>query len=287
VGDAARTAGTTRRSLLRLLVLLCLALPVISSQAAQTFTVGVLPIHSTRVLVERYEPLRAYLERALRRSVRIESAPDFARFQERTLRGDFDLAITAAHFARMAQRDLDFQPLAQFQPDHDALLIYNAERPLATPGELKGRRLAVIDRLAITVMAALRYLDDQGLESDIDYQVVEHRTHASVVQSLVSGLSAAAVTTSQGLLQIPEDMRRKVVVHQHIADIPAFILVAKAGLPRTQADRIRTLLLAFPRMAEGRQFLRQTGYTAIRPAGETVMRRGDAYLKETRKALRP
>ena len=32
------------------------------------FTLGVLPIHSPRVLVERYEPLRAYLQRGLKLS---------------------------------------------------------------------------------------------------------------------------------------------------------------------------------------------------------------------------
>jgi phosphonate transport system substrate-binding protein len=254
---------------------------------ALAFTVGVLPIHTSRVLVERYEPLRTYLERALQQPVRIESAPDFARFHSRTLRGDFDLAITAAHFARIAQKDLGFKPLVQFQPDHDSLLIYSAERPLAGPGDLKGKQLAAIDRLAITVMAALQYLDEQGLEPERDYKIVEHRTHASVAHSLVSGLSAAAVTTSQGMLQIPEDMRHKLRVHKHIADVPAFLFIAKPDLPRDQAERLRTLLLEFPREAEGIGFLGQTGYTTLRPVNETVMKRADAYIKGARRMLKP
>jgi phosphonate transport system substrate-binding protein len=266
--------------------LLCVLLAGLSGPAL-AFTVGVLPIHSSRVLVERYEPLRAYLERTLQQPVRIESAPDFARFHARTLRGDFDLTITAAHFARIAQKDLGFHPLVQFQPDHDSLLIYSAERPLSGPGDLKGKQLAVIDRLAITVMAAIHHLDQLGLESERDYKVAEHRTHASVAHALISGMSAAAVTTSQGMLQIPEDIRRKLVVHKHIADIPAFVVIVKPELPRSQAERIRTLLLEFPREAEGIDFLGQTGYTTLRPASEAVMKRADAYLKETRKVLKP
>jgi phosphonate transport system substrate-binding protein len=251
------------------------------------FTLGVLPIHSSRVLVERYEPMRAYLERMLQQPVRIESAPDFARYQARTLRGDFDLAITPAHFARMAQKDLGFQPLAQFQPDHDSLLITSTDKPLTSAKEMKGKQLAVIDRLAITVMAAIQYLDEQGLESDLDYKVLEHRTHASVAHSLVSGLSAAAVTTSQGLLQIPDDIRRKLVVQKHIADIPAFVFLVKPDLPRNQAERIKTLLVDFPRESEGIDFLGHTGYTGIRPASEAAMKRADTYLKETRKVFKP
>lgn len=272
----------TRAALL--LWLMALLLP---AAPALAFTIGILPVHSSRVLVERYEPLRTYLEKKLRQPVRIESAADFARFQQRTLRGDFDLAITAAHFARMAQKDQGLQPLAQFQPDHDALLIFNARQPLSGPLDLRGKQLAVIDRLAITVMAALQFLDEQGLEADVDYRVVEHRTHASAAHSLVKGLSSAAVTTSQGLLQIPEDMRARLVVIKHIADIPAFVFLARQDMPAADVQRLRDLLLAFPGETEGIDFLGQTGYTGLRAASEAAMRRADPYLRETRKVLKP
>lgn len=251
------------------------------------FTLGVLPIHSPRVLVERYEPLRAHLERSLKQPVSVESAPDFARFQARTLRGDFDLTVTPAHFARLAQKDQGFQPLAHLLPDHDALLVYPAERPLSSAAALKGKQLAVVDRLAVTVMAALQYLEEQGLESDRDYAVSPHRTHASVAHALTTGLAAAGVTSSQGMQQIDEAVRRKLVVHKHMADIPAFVFLARPDLPRPRLEALRTLLLGFARSPDGAAFLEQTGYSGMRPAGEAFMKRADAYLKETRKALGP
>jgi phosphonate transport system substrate-binding protein len=266
-------------NLFRMLLACCaLSICLAQAQAAPSFVLGIVPVHSARVLIERYEPLRVYLERSLKQPVRIESAPDFRRFHERTLHGDFDLAITPAHFARIAQKDADLQPLAQFTPDHDALLVYATARPLANFKDLQGKQLAVIDRLAITVTAALQFLDTQDLEANQDYQVVEHRTHASAAYALISGLSAAAVTTSQGMLQMPDDLRRKLVVQKHIADIPAFVLIAKA-------ERLKQALLAFPREAEGIDFLGHTGYDSLIPANEAAMKRADIYLKETRKAL--
>jgi phosphonate transport system substrate-binding protein len=59
------------------------------------------------VIAERYEPLRAYLEARLKLPVRVESAPDFARYHARVMKGDFDLAITAAHLARLAQKEAE------------------------------------------------------------------------------------------------------------------------------------------------------------------------------------
>lgn len=257
------------------------------ARAQSGFVIGVLPIHSPRVLVTRYEPLRTYLEARLGMPVRVETAADFMRFHERTLRGDFDLTITPAHFARIAQLDAGFQPLAHFMPDHDALLILDAKRPLRRMSDLRGRNLAVIDRLAITVTAALAYLEDQGLVAGRDYQVVEHRTHASVAHAVATGLAAAGVTTTQGLLQMAPEQRERILVHQHIADIPAFVMLARPGAERARIDRLRDWLLAFPADAAGRVFLAQIGYSEIRPVTEVVMRRSDPYVAATRRAMRP
>lgn len=258
----------------------------VSAQAAPSFILGVLPSHSARVLTERYEPLRAYLEKHLQQPVRIESAADFRHFHERALRGDFDLTITPAHFARLAQKEAGFIPLIQFVPDHDSQLVYAADRPLRDIKALRNQQLAVIDRLAITVTAALQYIETQGLEADRDYQVVEHRTHASAAYSLIGGLSAAAVTTSQGLLQIPEDLRRKLVVMKQIANIPAFFLIAKPATSKRQADFLKRILLTFPAEAEGINFLGHTGYKNLIPATEANLKRADVFLMETRKALK-
>lgn len=257
-----------------------------SALAAPGFILGVLPIHSARVLTERYEPLRGYLERNLRQPVRIESAANFRRYHERMLRGDFDLAITPSHFARVAQKDAGFLPLTQFSPDHDALLVYAAARPLNNIKALKNQRLAVIDRLAITVTASLQYIASQGLEADRDFRVVEHRTHASAAHALINGLADVAVTTSQGMLQMPDDIQRKLVVMKHIADIPAFVMMARPGTDKARSEQLKRLLLQFPREAEGIDFLGHTGYSGVIPASESTMKRADIYLRETRKALK-
>lgn len=273
----------------RALLIVCIGLlSAVHAQANSpaSFIVGVLPVHSARILAERYEPLRAYLEKSLEQPVRIESAADFRRFHERTASGDFDLAITAAHLARVAQKDAGLLPLAQFAPDHDLVLFSAAERPLANIQDLKGKQLAIIDRLAITVMAALNHLSTQGLEVDQDYQAVEHKTPTSAAHSVASGLSLLGVSARQSLLQLPEDLRRKVVAHKTLADIPAFVLIAKAGMDKTRAERLKNLLLAFPNEPEGIDFLGRVGYSKLMPANEAALKRVDAYLKETRKALK-
>ncbi|MEW5770993.1 MAG: PhnD/SsuA/transferrin family substrate-binding protein [Pseudomonadota bacterium] len=252
---------------------------------ATVFVVGVPPIHSMRTLAERFAPLRADLEARLGQPVLLESAASFADYHARTLAGDFDLAITPAHLARLAQKERGFQPLAQFHPDHEALLVYHARRPLADLQPLRGQRLAVIDRLAVTVMASLDYLERRGLAADRDFRVVEYRNHAGVARALEAGIAVAGVTSSQGLQQTPESVRAQIKVHARLAGIPAFIVMAKPGVTHAEAARLQGMLLDFARGQSGRTFLRGVAYDSLTAADESSLKRVDAYLKETRGRL--
>jgi phosphonate transport system substrate-binding protein len=252
---------------------------------AKTLRLGLMPVYGIRSLMSRYEPMRSYLSRLLGQAVRVETAPDFRRYLASILAGEFDIAVAGAHFARIAQKDKGWIPLAQFEPDNDTLLIVRAGEKPSRPADLVGKEVAVIDRLAITVMGAVTWLDKQGLKADQDYRLVEYHNHASVVHSLLSGASAMAVTTSHGFNQIPADQRARVEVYQSLFDLPAFVIMAAPGTPKAVADTLRRALLAFPSELEGLDFMGQNSYTGLRAADAVAMRRADPYLKETRRML--
>ncbi len=270
-----------------LIGLLAAGLLAISAQAATVFTLGILPNHSARTLATSYEPLRAYLAWHLKQPVRIESAADFTRFQERTRRGDFDLTLTAGHLARLVQKDAGFQPLAQFTPDHTALLMGFIDHPINAISQLRGRQVAVVDRLAATVMATLNHLAAQGLQAGRDFRVVEHRSHASAAYSLNSGLSAALITTHQGMQHMPIELRNRLLELQRVTDVPALVFLARPDLPKARAAALTRLLLDFQHETAGTAFLQQTGYRSLVEADEARMKRVDGYLKATRSALIP
>jgi phosphonate transport system substrate-binding protein len=265
---------------------LSLAGPRLSPAAeANTLRLGLMPVYGIRTLMHRYEPVRIYFARLLGKSVRIETAPDFRRYLHSILAGEFDIAVAAAHFARIAQLDAGWIPLAQFEPDHDTLLIVRAADAGKDVRLLAGQEVAVIDRMAITVMGALHYLEHQGLRADKDFRVTEYRNHASVVHSLISGASAVAVTTTHGLHQIPSDLRARIAVYRSVSDIPAFAFIAAPGMARPDVEKLRAGLLGFSHETEGIEFMAQNSYTGLHAATETAMRRADPFLKETRHML--
>jgi phosphonate transport system substrate-binding protein len=244
-----------------------------------------MPVYGVRTLMKRYDPIRAYISRLLGQPVRIETAPDFRRFLKSVLAREFDIVVAAAHFARIAQLDAGWIPLAQFKPDHDTLLIVRTGEVPKRVADLAGKEVAVIDRLAVTVMGGLNYLVSQGVKADVDYKVVEYRNHASVVHALLSGVSAMAVTTTHGLHQIPTDQRARIAVYKNLSDIPAFVILAAPSLPKAAIDRLNAGLASFANESEGLEFLGQNSYTGLVVADEAMMRRADVYLEETRGAL--
>jgi phosphonate transport system substrate-binding protein len=266
-------------------LLICLLALFSGLVRGESFIIGVHPIHSMRTLAERFEPLRGHLEAQLGKPVYVESAVDFSEYYARTLRGEFDLAIIPAHFARLAQKDKGFQPLIQFRPDNDALLVSHVDRSPLPLEKMKGQRLAVIDPLAVTVLAIQAHLDSLGLEAGRDYAVMAYSNHASVVKAVAEGLAMAGVTTTHGLKQVPEALRSRIRTEARITDIPSFVGLARPGLPAAEARKLKDMLLAFAAAKAGQDFLKGIAFTGFVPVDEKQLKRVDAYLKETRKGL--
>jgi len=264
---------------------LALLLFWLSGVAQATFIVGLPPIHNMRTLTARYEPLRAYLETELAQPVRLESAADFIAYHERTLRGDFDLTLTPSHLARLAEKNRRFQPIVQFMPDHDALLIYDSQRPLTPLSRLKGEQLAVIDRHAVTVIATLHYLQEQGLTANKDFRVVEYRNHASVAQALVTGRALAGVSTSHAMKLIPPLLLEQLRIHTHTRHVPAFVMLLKPEATAGEKTHLKSRLLAFSQSQPGQAFMQGIGYDSLLAADEVLLKRVDPYLKKTSEGL--
>ena len=71
---------------LRIICLISLmTLSVGVAAAKDTFVIGVAPHTSARVILEMYQPLRVYMEKALGMPVEVATAPDFDTFARRGL----------------------------------------------------------------------------------------------------------------------------------------------------------------------------------------------------------
>lgn len=260
----------------------CLA---VSAQAAPgpLLRVGVLPTLSPKVLLTNYQPLRIYLERELQQPVELLTAPDFRRFHQDTMAGDFDLLVTAPHLARLAQLEAGFQPVATYLSANRAILITSQAKPVKKVEELRGKNLAIFDPLGLIVFEAKQWLEDQGLVSGRDYHPQVFPSHSSVGQSVQQGDSPLGVVSPAGLHQLAPEIATQIRTFKELPPVPALIWIVH---PRTgNVDRYQRLLLRFADSPEGERFYAGNAYKGMRPPTPEEMRLLDRPAREVGRLL--
>lgn len=250
--------------------------------------IGVLPNISTRVLLAQYQPMRDYLSRELKRPVQISTAPNWSVFHQRTLGLEYDVAITAAHLARVAQVDRGYVPLVSYLPDIKGMVIHATDRPIASVAELRGRTLVLSNPQSLVTLRGMKWLHEKGLERDTDFKTIGTPTDDSVGSVVVRGDAIAAMLSSGEYRAIPEATKARLQILSVFAEVPGFVVMASPRLSAADRRRLEEQFLRFATQAEeGRTFFANTGFTAMRVPPAGLMESMDAYAEVTRRMLQP
>lgn len=258
------------------------------AQAAEPLEIGVLPNISARVLLAQYQAMRVYLAREMKRPVQVSTAPNWSAFQQRTLGLEYDVVVTAANMARVAQMDRGFVPLLSYAPDIQAMLVCALQRPIRTVAELRGQTLTIANPQSLVAMRGMQWLHDNGLRRDKDFQIIITPTDDSVGSVVVRGDAMAAILSGGEYLAIPESIKSRLQVVSVFAEVPGFMVMASPLLPAADAQAIKQHLLQFAtRSDEGRAFFDGSGFTAMREPLVAHMESMDPFLETTRRLLLP
>lgn len=246
---------------------------------------GVFPNLSTRTIVTLYQPLRSYLEKQLGRPVNIYTAPDFKVFVSRSLKREYDLMVAAPHFARLAQQEAGYRPLAVYSRELQTILVVAKDGPVKSVADLKGQSVALPDPIGLMSLFAVQLLRDSGLQPGKDITLIDARSHDNAVSAVIHGESAAAATSAAPLAQMPAELRDNVRILTMSAKMPHQIFMASPRLSAADTEHLRKLLLDFPQTPEGRQFIEANKFGGIRPIKEADMKQLDPYAAEVKRML--
>lgn len=271
---------TTFQSLLASWLVFCLLtlLPLRVAANDHPLVVGILPTLSPRVLIGNYQPFRTYLEQALQRPVEMVTAKNFTVFHQNTMAGHYDLIVTTAHLARLAQVEGRFIPLATYQSTNRALLMTSKAVPLKSVAQLQGGTVATLDRSALIVSQTLLWLADRQLQLGKDFRLLETSSHNSAAYSVLSGESALAIVSPAGLKQMPPDIQEGLLTFASLPPVPALMWLANPRIS-SEMPRLKAVLMGFtPQLPEGKQFFDKTGYQNMREITEEEMKSLDLHL---------
>jgi phosphonate transport system substrate-binding protein len=248
--------------------------------------IGVLPNIGAAALMAQYESLKTYLERQGDQKVSIVLPANFKAFFDSTMRGDYDLAVAAPHFARVAQLDTGMIPLAMYEPRINAQLIAPSDSALTGPGDVRGKVVAFANPASLVAMYGQQWLRQQKLEAGKDYEVKGARTDMGVGRMLLSGDAVAAIMSNGEFRALPPEESARLKILDVFARIPNFILVAHPRLGNSRLASLKSQLLAFPAdKDDGAAFIKATGITGIVETDDALLRELDPYLALTRRAM--
>lgn len=244
-----------------------------SAHAARDFVVGVLPYQGARALVVEHRALASHLEHALKRPVRIVTARNTRVFGQRLLSGEYDLALTPAHLARLAQVDAGWMPLARYLPDTPVYLLTAADHT-AEP-VVKGATIAVSDRAMLLSLLAEQWIATHTKLAADDYTLLETGGHSASLQALMDHRASAAVSMLAAIGQVRREHLERVRIAHELGAIPLLVFMARGDTSPPDRALLRQALLAYPVRAPLR----------IAPVGSSVLPAMDRYLPRTRELL--
>lgn len=257
-----------------------------TKSAPEPMDIGVVPYMSARVLIASYEPMRNFLEQELGRPVRIYTANGFKPFLLHAQKGDYDLVISAAHFARILQTQNHYLPLVRYSSGGRGLVMTKLNSPLKTPQDLRGRVIAVPDQLSLASIVCMTSLRESGLRTGKDFTLLEVPSFASAILSVQKDEAMAAVSAPGALVQMPGEMRESVRPVLDTGDYINLVFLANPHLGKKYAERLNLSLQKFGNETDaGKQFLSSTGFGTIIPATITDMNTLDRYMPETKRLL--
>ena len=251
-----------------------------------TLVIGVLPNIAAATLTNQYERLKRYLERNEGRKVQVVVPANFKAFFDATMRGDYDLAVAAPHFARVAQLDRKLVPLVTYEPRINALLVAPSESTITGPRDVRERAVGFANPQSLVAMYGQQWLRQAGLEPGRDYEVKAARTDLGVGRMLLTGEAVAAVLSNGEFRVLPPEESARMKVVEVIARVPNFIIMAHPRIERERLARLKGELKSFlADKDEGEPFAKATGFTAIIDADEALLRELDPYAALTRRAM--
>lgn len=243
---------------------------------------GILPYMSTERLMARYTPLRIYLQRVLKRPVRLMTAPTFASYCERARHYEYDLYLTAPHFAVLAETESQYQRLSHFQRELDASFVVRQDAPEHVLADLKGKRVTTPDSLAIVSLMAEEALRQAGLEIDKTVEVVHAPSHNAAVLAVANGQADAAVVSSSVYESMSADIRARMKVIERTPMVPNIMFMASPKLADAEYQAIKDAMANFAASEEGKAFFRETGYIGMTPITDLDMDRVRPYANAIR-----
>jgi phosphonate transport system substrate-binding protein len=219
----------------------------------------------------RYTAIAADLSKLLRQPVQIEPVGPYPVLRKGLADKAYDIAMVhPAHLSIQAMKNSGYKLIAVTKgyQQYSANFLVNADSPLKSLADLKGRKLGAPDEDSITswmVRATLR--DALGDSGQVSY--VYTRYQDAVPFFVENSLTPAGATAAGSVIKAWEAKGGKVLAKSK--PVPIKHIIVSPNLPPELADKVREYLLALDTTEDGKKKLEPTKYSGFAAHDEAAM----------------
>lgn len=228
---------------------------------------------------EKYRALTDYLSTTLKKQVRLESASDLKSLTSNLQNSRYDLLLVRpSHISAKAMRDNKYTLVASAKGDAYTYFIVHKDSPIKKPGDIRGKRIAMPDKLAYPTSAGLAMLRDFGMKPEkenIQYFRLQEAVGYAVKQKLVDvgvviSYSKVAKEWKSGGDAILIESKR----------LPFWSVIASPKMSQANIALVRAALTKLNDTAEGQKIMKNVGINGFVPGNQTDYNDLLAWLKE-------
>lgn len=273
-------------------LLLSLALLVPFASGAQSrdparLRVALLPDENASTLIQNAQPLKAYLERTLKKEIEIIVTTDYSSMIEAMRFGRIEIGYFGPFSYVLAKsRAPAIEAFAvgveKGSPSYHSILIASADGPVKSLADVKGKPFGFGDQASTSSHLAPRaHLARNGLEGERDYRPVHLGTHDAVARAVQAGQVPAGALSEQIFRALVERKTidpAKVVKLDLSPPIPNYPLTMQGNLAPALKQAIRDAFLGVKDKDVLKAF-RVDGFAATDDKAYDVLRETAQLLK--------
>ena len=227
-------------------------------------------------MVRDFTPLAHILGQALGREIKVETDKDFDSFMLRVYNGEFDIVYLNHLQYVQAHQTVGYYAIAKLCESTTctiaAEIVVRRDGGLTKMGDLRGKTIAFGDRNAMVSHILARYtLQAAGLEAN-QYHSIFTKNPPNALLAVYNGTAQAAGVGSEVFSRPQIALRvdkKQFRVLARSMPIPQLPLAVRGDLDPQLVKRIRSVLLALPRQAQGKAWLRQINAERFESADDT------------------
>lgn len=229
----------------------------------ESFVFGFLPAYTPEKLVITFEPLVEYLSAKLRIPMKLETAPDFPEFVQRTQHTHrYDFLFTAPHLYYLAHEKAGYEAVAQVKAgEMRAVVVVLKDSNITEPLQLAGRQVASIESLAVATVLARAKFVALGMDPERDVEIVTTPSHDASLQALLRRRTDAAVLPGPFFTKrLHPEVVAKLRILTETDAVPQMPISAAPWIPEELVAQMHDALIEMASTPDGAIVLKRIGW---------------------------